>query len=84
VATKRRPQTFRLGPDEVLTAVAEFVRRHKDDSPPGAFCYYVTIEADGGATILSAKPPSKKQAKKWEAQLRQRAALTQSKREALH
>lgn len=63
---------MRLTPEEVLCAIGEYVRRHKDNSRGQRFAYHVTLRSDGGATIEFASPPAETE------------ELGRSRREALH
>jgi len=72
---RKRKEVVYVSPAEVLCAVGEWVRRHKDPRPGGGpFSYYVSLLENGGARIELGPKPTKAQAKKLEAQLRQKAA----------
>ncbi|HYX19432.1 MAG TPA: hypothetical protein VFA98_01120 [Thermoanaerobaculia bacterium] len=73
----RRRKKVRLTPEEVLCAIGEYVRRHKDTSRGHRFAYHVTLRGDGGASIEFASPPTAAETEELEAQVR-------SRREALH
>jgi hypothetical protein len=74
---RRRKKTISLSPEEVLCAIGEYVRRHKDNSRGRRFAYHVTLRQNGGASIEFASPPTTAEIEELEAQ-------TRSRREALH
>jgi hypothetical protein len=74
---KKAEKFVHLTPEEVLCAIGEFVRRHKDARGGSRFTYDVRLQRGGGATVALGSRPTRKQAAEWEEQLRVR-------REALH
>lgn len=74
---RRRKKTISLSPEEVLCAIGEYVRRHKDTSRGRRFAYHVALRQDGGASIEFASPPTATEVEGLE-------ALVRSRREALH
>lgn len=66
-----------LSPEEVLCAIGEYVRRHKDTSRGRRFAYHITLRGNGGASIEVASPPTPAEAQKLATEVR-------SRREALH
>lgn len=74
---RRRKKTVSLSPEEVLCAIGEYVRRHKDTSRGRRFAYHVALREDGGASIEFAPPPAAAETEELEARVR-------SRREALH